>query len=208
MWYWFLAAVVFVTAVFAWDYRRRAAKRESASRRRFEEMFKAGAPVAAPAPAAPLAPAPAPDAAPDPGPAVAYSAQDRLLNQAETLVYYLLKTGLPDHEVFAKVPLTAVVGIPGSGYDREQQARRLSRHQLDFVICDKRMRIVSAVQLAATGAEAAVAHRIQADCLRAAGIRLVKVDATSLPRRGDVRAAMLGEAERVGGTGATPTLKL
>jgi hypothetical protein len=213
VWYLFFAAVVgAVTAAIIWDYRRKAARRESVSRERFAEMLKAGAPAAAgaaPAPAA--APVAQPQAAsttdtsPDSS-ATAYTARERLLSQTEKLIYLLLKTGLPDHEIFSKVTLTAVVDAPGAGYDHEQQLRRLSRQVIDFVVCDKGMKVVAAVQLAAVGPDAVVAQRIRSECLKSAGIRLVTIEHGALPKRSEVRAFVCGEtsASAVAGAGEKP----
>ena len=189
MWFWFFAAVVIVVSVFAWDYRKKAAKREAVSRQRMLQVMKAGAPVAAPAATTPEAAAaePAPEAPP-----IAYKANERMLSQPETLLYLLLRSGIPDHEIFPKLSLAAVVVAPGTGYDREQQVRRLSRHQLDFVVCDKAMRVVAAVQLAAVGPEAVVAQRIREECLGSAGIRVVTIDPAALPKRSEMRALVCG----------------
>lgn len=198
MWYAFFGALVLVAAVFAWDYRRKAAMRESISKKRGEQLLKAGAPAgASPVPASP--PASAPPAtvaggATEPAPAVAYAARDRLLTQAETLVYFLLKSSLSDLETLPKISLAAMVSLPASGYDREQLIRRLSRHQVDFVVCDKAMKIVAAVQLAVAGAEVVMAQRFQTECLKSAGIRIVVIDATSLPKRAELRALVCGQS--------------
>jgi hypothetical protein len=180
--------VVIVTAIVIWDYRRRAAKREVASSERFEQIFTPVAPIAGPAPAGGVAAAPE---APSPA---AFTACERLLSAPETLIYYLLKTGIPDHEVFPKVPMAEVVEAPGAGYDREQQLRRLARHQVDFVICDKTTRVVVAILVQASGPEAAVSQRIKAECLKSAGIRMVTIDPASLPKRAELRAVVFGQA--------------
>jgi hypothetical protein len=196
----FFVALMIVTGVFVWDYRRKAARRDAASRERYAQMFEAGPPAAAGtaplAPAAPVAapqPAPLTETPPD-APAVIYAARERLLSQPEKLIYLLLKTGLPDHEIFSKVPLTAVIQVPGMGYDHEQQLRRLSRQVLDFVVCDKAMKVVAALQLAPVGPEAVIAQRIRSECLKSAGIRLVTIEPGALPKRSDVRAFVCGEA--------------
>jgi hypothetical protein len=196
----FFAAVVIVTGVFVWDYRRKAARRASVSRERYAQMLKADPPAttgaALPAPAAPVAQpqlASVTEAPPD-APAVAYAARERLLDQPEKLIYLLLKTGLPDHEIFSKVPLTAVIEAPGTGYDREQQLRRLARQVVDFVVCDRGMKIVAAVQLAAVGPDAVIAQRIRSECLKSAGVRLVTIEPGALPKRSEVRAFICGDA--------------
>lgn len=183
----FLVVMAIVIAVFVWDYRRKIARREAVSKQRLAQLLKAATPAATPAvPPPEPAPAAAAGVAPDVPSTIALPAKERLLSQSETLIYYLLKTGIPDHEVFPKVALAAVLAVTGEGYDR-QQLRPLSRHLLDFVVCDKGMRIVAAVQVAAAGAEAAGAQRIKADCLKAAGIRLVIIDPAALPRRAELR---------------------
>jgi hypothetical protein len=198
VWY-FLTVMAVIAVGLIWNHRRNAVRREAASKERLEQMMKAGAspvlPAAAPAPAAtPVTGqgAPEADAAPEEATPIAYAARAHVLSQAEKLVYYLLRTGLPDLEVFPKVPLVAIIDVPGKGYDHEQQLRRLSRQVIDFVVCDKEMKVVAAVQLAAIGPEAVVAQRIRSECLKSAGIRLVRVEPKALPRRAEVRAFICG----------------
>lgn len=199
MWY-FLAVMAVLAAGIIWNHRRNSARRKAASSERFAQLLEGGAsPVpatAAPAPAPAIAVAgqetPASGAAPEEAPAVAYAARAHVLSPAEKLVYYLLRAGLPDLEVFPKVPLAVVIEAPGKGYDREQQLRRLSRQVIDFVVCDKGMKVVAAVQLAAVGPEAVVAQRIRSECLKSAGLRLVTVEPTALPKRAELRAFICG----------------
>ena len=196
MWY-FLAVMAVVAAGIIWNYRRNAVRREAASRERFTKMLSPAGPAVPSAPTAPVAIADeravAPVAAPEEAPGIPYAPRAHVLTPAEKLVYYLLRTGLPDLEVFPKVPLPAVVDVPGKGYDLEQQLRRLSRQVIDFVVCDKEMKVVAAVQFAANGPEAVVAQRIRAECLKSAGIRLLTVEPGALPKRAEVRAFICGD---------------
>ena len=193
-WYLLLLAAAGVAGYAIWIYRRKAAGRRSASAERFEKMFK----KLAPAPGASQPPSPAPAeaslAATAVTPAAPTVATRRFLGQAESLLYYLLKAALPDFEVFAGVSLARVVGVNGTGRDRELQLRRLSQYQLDFVVCDKGMKVVSVVEVdSAAGAEAAGDRRFKSDLLKQAGIRLVRVNPAELPRREQVRALVNGE---------------
>jgi len=209
-WAWFLVllAAAAVIAYSIWNYRKKAAAREAASRQRVEELLRAQtpahprtatAPAAVPAAASP-APASAPPAAAAPPTAAAPPARERFLGQPETLLYYLLKTGLPDHEIFANVPLASVIGSPASGNEREQQLRRLAPYQLNFVVCDKSMRIIAAVDVEAGGAaDAAGVQQFKADSLKQAGIRLVRVSPAAMPRRDQVRALISGGPGPSGG---------
>ena len=212
LWLFFLLICLAVIAYFVWDFRKKADAREAASKQRFEELLREqasggarpvspAAPAAAPASrAAPAAPAAAavsaaasaPAAASVPATAAA-ATRERFLGQHETLLYLLLKTGLPDHEIFANVSLASVTALPAGGAEREQQLRRLAPYQLDFVVCDKNMRIVAAVDLeTAGGADAAGIHQFKADYLRRAGIRLVRVNPAAMPRRDQVRGLVVG----------------
>jgi hypothetical protein len=201
-WYLFLLAVAGGVVFAIWNYRRKAAASKAASAARFEQMFKAKAaagaasdlPVVSPPEAATRA-TPMAQAA-----ASIFPPRDRFLGQSETLIYYLLKTGVPEHEVFANATLASLVGAPGNGRDREQQVRRLSQYQLDFVICDKSMRVVAVVDVeSAAGAGAAGDQSFKSDILRQAGIRVVRVNPAAPPRREQIRALIRGEPLQKGG---------
>jgi hypothetical protein len=208
-WAWILALVGVAAGIAysIWNYRKKSAVREAASQQRFAELLReqavaSGRPVPAPATAAPAPPAtPVPHAAPaPPAPApmptaAAAAARERFLGQHETLLYLLLKTGLPDHEIFANVSLASVAALPVAASEREQQLRRLSLYQLNFVVCDKSMRIVAAVDIeAGGGADAAGIQQFKADYLKRAGIRLVRVNSTAMPRRDQVRSLVVGDS--------------
>ena len=105
------------------------------------------------------------------------------------VVFRELRAGLPDHEVFANVTLAALVSPSGSGREREQQLRRLSQYQVDFVVCDRELRIVAAVDLEGGGGVDAIGVRkFKEDCLKAARIRLLRIDAVAPPRGDEIRA--------------------
>ena len=107
-WYVFLLAAAGGVAYAIWNFRKTTAARKAASVARFEKMFKGSAqPAVDPQPAAPsgdsASVSPAPTKAPATPPAASLKATERFLGQAESLLYYLLKAGLPDREVFAGV---------------------------------------------------------------------------------------------------------
>jgi hypothetical protein len=196
LWFLFLLAVAGGVIFTIWNYRRKAAANKAASAARFEQMFKAKAAAGAASdmPAV-SSPEPAIRATPMAQAAAPISpARERFLGQSETLIYYLLKTGIPDHEVFANATLASVVGAPGDGREREQQLRRLSQYQLDFVICDKSMRVVAVVDVeSAAGTATAGDQSFKSDILRQAGIRVVRVNPAAPPRRERIRALISGE---------------
>jgi uncharacterized protein DUF2726 len=205
-----MVAAVAIMGYAVWNFQKRTAAREAAARQRFAELLReqgsaGGRPATAPAPAAsvpasapvshaaPAAPAAAMPPAAAAAPAAAVAARERFLGQHETLLYLVLKTGLPDHEIFANVSLAAVVALPASGSEREQQVRRLAPYQLDFVVCDKSMHVIAAVDIeTAGGADAAGIQQFKADFLKRAGIRLVRVNPAAMPKRDQVRGLVVG----------------
>jgi hypothetical protein len=192
-WLLFLLAVAGGVAFAIWNFHRKTAARKAASEARFEKIFKGPAqiPASPPPPASATAESSAPAKAPPAASATPPAAGQRFLGQAESLLYYLLKAGLPDSEVFAGVSLARVVGAAGEG--REQQLRRLAQYQLDFVVCDKNMQVVAVVEVeSAAGADAAGDRRFKSDLLKQAGIRLIRIDPAALPQRDQIRTLIDG----------------
>ena len=117
--------------------------------------------------------------------------RERFLSQSETLLYYVLKAGLPGHEVFPRVRLASLLGAPehASGQALELH-QRIARHDLDFVVCDKSMRVIAAIQL--NGHAPIQGKELVSQWLNAAGIRLVIVRPDAPPRREQVHALIYG----------------
>ena len=204
-WFLLLLAVAGGVVFAIWNFRRKAAASRAASAARFEQLLKERAPAAA----TPQPPSSGPSAATVPSASAKATtaaaaapppATQRFLGQAESLLYYLLKAGLPGFEVFAGVSLARVVGTPGNGRDREQRVRRLAQYQLDFVICDKSMRVVAVVDVeSAAGAGTAGDESFKSDILRQAGIRVIRINLAAPPRREQVRALIIGEPQQKDG---------
>lgn len=185
-----LLTPVVAVAVIVWNYRRKQAAIEKATSERFNKLFGKGATQPAASSSSTVMPAPAPAPART---EAEYVVKEKLLTPGKTLLYYLLKTGLPDHEVFARVSLSSLLETAGhvTSYEREAQSRRLAEIMVDFVICDKGMKAVAAVQFDEAGSDNAKAFREK--CLSVAGIRVVTITPESLPKRAVVRALVLGE---------------
>jgi hypothetical protein len=202
LWYVLLLATVGVAVYAVWSYRKKAAARKAAGEARLEKLLKEQAQLASGLqPPIPSAAEPSSSEKAPPATATAQPvAAERFLGKAESLLYYLLRSGLPDAEVFAGVSLARVLGATGNGRDREQQLRRLSQYQLDFVVCDKSMRVVAVVEVeTAAGAEAAGDQRFKSDLLKQAGIRVVRINPAELPRREQIGALInAGPAQKEG----------
>ena len=178
-----IAAVAYVV----WAYRKRRGDEAARSQERLVTMMglaqapgaMAGARNESPGVAAPVVP-------PRAG---AWARRERFLTQPETLLYYVLKAGLPGHEIFARVSLAALVKAEGAA--AAELERRAAGHDLDFVVCDKSLRVLAAIRL---DRPAQPEPLIVRQCLHAAGIRLVSVRPDALPRREQIRPLVYGEA--------------
>lgn len=123
-----------------------------------------------------------------------FSRKPRLLPPPVALLYYVFRTGLPDHEIFAGVALDEVldIGATVEAGPREQMLRKISQQRrLDLVVCTKQLEVVAAVIVAAPVA-ANDSHQFTSQCLQSAGVRLVRVDPAAPPRHHQVHALVYG----------------
>jgi hypothetical protein len=202
---WWLFGVAVWLGLVVWlviTYQRRVGGRQRATDAQAERLMaevratkSAQAAAAAPASANPAAQV----GAATPSPVVSgpqWHGRERLLEPPGGLIYLLLRTGLPDHEIFANLTLADVasVGAQWQGFEREQRARRLQQTRVDFVVCTRRLQPVAVVMLREAVADAAGAERLRftEECLTAAGVRHVSFDPAALPRHGELPALVLG----------------
>lgn len=182
-----LAAIAYIV----WDHRRKAADREAASSERLQQMLGAvrsevvadasSESVASETSEAALASSP-------------YVRRERALDRPQTLLYYLLRTTLPDCVVFAQVPLTLALE-PRAGlstYAREEALRRLAPRTIDFLVCDRSMCPLAVIQLVAAENLVMTTTDSLQSLLAAVGVRYIELDATALPRKDAMREIVLG----------------
>lgn len=188
LWYLLILAPVIAVAFFWWRYRSRQAAREREAGERWQQLLAQSAepaPAAAPPSTAAVAPA-----------QLQYRGRDRLLDPAQTLLFFLLRTELPECEILVRVSLDRLLLLPDGIGDAERERRMgaLARHVVDFVVCDKSMRPIAAIDLLAAEAPAVLtsAPDFRMQCLAQSGIRHLQVTRAALPKRQDVRAVVLG----------------
>ena len=188
--YLLLLLPVGAVAWIVWSYKQKTGDKEARSREReatLVGLVRTGGKTAQPPPVERAAAAPVMALPAAPVPAVA-ARRDRFLSPPETLVYYLLRSGMPGYEVFPRASLASVLtGVPGGPARAGEPA-----HDLDFVVCDKSMRVIAAIQLKGRLAEPEAAR--VARSLTAAGVRLVTVDPRALPKRDELGALILAGA--------------
>lgn len=202
-----IAAIAYIV----WDHKRKTAQRIAASAGRLNDLLgDAPAPARSSPPSSaattvPQPTAPASDGAGSPavrteanpaGPL--YAVRERLLSPPQTLLYYLLRAGLPDYLVFARVTLASVLeagpGVPS--HARNEQLRRLGAHTVDFVVSDRSMKPIVVVKLNSSERENAAQGEVEPvrTWLAMAGVRYIELDATALPRKDAIRAILLDES--------------
>lgn len=197
VWYLLMLAPLIAIAIFWWLYQRKQAQRERLANERWQQMVSKAvvpekeAPVMAAMP--PAMENPRSGAAPAvPG----YRSRERLLDPAETLFYFLLRTGVPEFEVLCGVGLSRLLQVSAATeIERERLARNLTQQTVDFVLCDKTMQPRVAIDLLTAEAPAALTASPDSKtlCFAHTGIRYVRISRTALPKRQDVRAIVLGE---------------
>src|SRR5262249_53812663 len=127
---WYLIGLIWVALIggVIWSYSRKRQQKAVKSASEYDVLItelktKAHAKPAAAAPVAPVTPAAAPTVAPLPEPTrevevveelitpsetksePEVSKKQRLLSAPEALMYYVFRTGLPDHTIFVKISL-------------------------------------------------------------------------------------------------------
>lgn len=191
LWYLLVLAPLIAIPLFWWNYQRKQAAREREANERWQSVVqnvkRNEAGVAAPRHSAgPAAPALPPRN---------YTRRDRLLSPADTLAYFLLRSGLPEFEVLVRVRLDQIVTAPEpSGTGMNGRGGALAQHSVDFLVCNRTMQPLAAVDVLDNEAGAALtsAPDFKTQCLSQAGVRYVRVSRTALPKRQDVRAVVLG----------------
>ncbi len=186
IWYLLVLAPFIVIPILWWSYRRKIAERESLADARWQKLVSAA--KAEPATAQTLAPS-SPVAA-DSG----YVRRVRTLDPAQTVLFYLLKNSLADHEVMPQVSLAAVLEVPLqiSGSEREQRLGSLARHTIDFVVCNKALQPVAVIDLPLQEMPVPTPQDFKTRSLAEAGVRYLCLSRKTLPKREALRALVLG----------------
>jgi hypothetical protein len=183
IWYLLVLAPFIAIPILWWHFRRRAAERESMADARWQKLVSTATADSAAAPASVAA-----------GLAV-YTRRSRTLDPAQTVLYYLLKNSLPDHEVMPLVSLAAVLEVSAqtTGSEREQRLGSLARHNADFVVCNKALQPLVVIDLPLQEMPVPVQQDFKTRSLGEAGIRYLRLSRKALPRREALRALVLGE---------------
>ncbi len=123
-----------------------------------------------------------------------FSRKPKLLPQPAALLYYVFRTGLPDHEIFAGVVLADVLDVAADApaAQRTTLQRKLEQQRLDLVVCTKQLEVVAAVLIDGDQAASSESGQFAQRCLTAAGVRLVRVNPAAPPRHQQVHQLVYG----------------
>ena len=202
MWTWLLILTpVVAIAVLVWNYRRQAAAREVASAERMKAFLGKAATDAKADPAgSPLSAAPMPDTPAvrgvraQPQAVSGFASRAQLLNAEQLAIYRLLKSALPEYEVFPQMSLSSFIQPAENltGFAREAQMRRLADTTVDFLVCDRSMKPVATAQCGARTGKAAENAAFAAACVASTGVRWVEFSPGALPSFEGLRTWVLG----------------
>lgn len=204
----FVLLALCIVAYLIWDYRRKAAQRAQVSAERLTAILGQADPMAAAMAGVRGEANPAriePTAQPLTPAAMPYVSRERVLGPPETLLYLLLKTGMPDYHVFAQAALRGILDVAPSAaaYARNEHLRRLASHAVDFLVCDRALRPVAVIEIVGTGERNAASVAREA-WIKAAGLHYLALQPNALPRKEALRAMVLagsaGSTQRAAAT--------
>lgn len=187
---WYLIGLVWIALIFGiiTVYNRRQRQHNAEREKKLAALLE----NLKPAPAAGVdasRPAAAPTAAPPARAAsVEFRKKQRLLPQPTALLYYVFRTGLPDHEIFTGLTLADVLE-PAPAVAGPARSGKLLTQRLDLVVCTKQLEVVAGVIIGEVEGGAAVVQ-----CLQTAGIRMVRVNPAAAPRHHQVRELIYGKS--------------
>jgi hypothetical protein len=117
--------------------------------------------------------------------AAAVKARAAFLSGPAKLAFLVLKTGLPDHHVFAHTRVSDLM--------EGTSAPALANLPIDLLVCSKDLGIVAAVDLNNGMQSDALLAREKEQRLRSAGIRYLRLAPGAFPKPADVRRLIYGQ---------------
>jgi hypothetical protein len=156
----------------------------AAYRRDKAQASAPGAVAAAPAAAAPPARATIATAAIKP--------KTSFLGGPNKLLFLVLRTALPDYQIFPNVRLADAVQIAGQPPTPQARAQ-LTQARVDFVICNKELAVIALLDITDGNRADDVLKRQLEPQLLAAGGRYLRIAPNAIPKPAAVRALVFGE---------------
>ena len=186
---WFLIGLAWIAMIVGviMFYRRKQRQRDAGRAEKLAALMadlKSGPVTADSRPAAP------PAAASPAATRAEFRKKQRLLPQSTALIYYVFRTGLPDHEIFTGLTLADVLETDPATM-ASGKAGKLLAQRLDLVVCTRQLEVVAGVVIGGGEVIGAGADYV-GECLRGAGIRILRIDPKAAPRHHQVRELVYG----------------
>ncbi len=127
----------------------------------------------------------------------------RVMTGAERKAFEVLRQAVPQHMVLAQVPLSRFIRVP-QNKSYTQWLQRVGAASADLLVCDPNSRVLAVVDIrhARESERARARHERMTRVLKAAGIRVMKWNAESLPTPSEVRTLLVPMLEADGDTTA------
>jgi hypothetical protein len=107
------------------------------------------------------------------------------------LLYLVLRTALPDHQIFPNVRLADALQIAGQPPTPQARAQ-LAQARVDFVVCNKELAVVALVDISDGNRADDVLKRQIEPQITAAGGRYLRVAPTAIPKPAEARSLVCG----------------
>ena len=107
------------------------------------------------------------------------------------LLYLVLRTALPDHQIFPNVRLADALQIAGQPPTPQARAQ-LAQARVDFVVCNKQLAVVALVDISDGNRADDVLKRQIEPQINAAGSRYLRVAPTAIPKPAEARSLVCG----------------
>lgn len=118
----------------------------------------------------------------------------QLMTDNEAEFFGRLVVALPDHYIFPQVAMTALIeAASGDSKTAHGDRLRIAQQRADYVVCDRRCRVVAVVELD-DKTHSRAKDKIRDGRLQQAGLRTVRFQSTSKPSAEALRAAVLSPA--------------
>jgi hypothetical protein len=131
--------------------------------------------------------------APEPRPAAVAKIKPKasFLAGPNKLLYLVLRTALPDHQIFANVRLADAVQIAGQPPTPQARAQ-LAQARVDFVICSKELAVVALIDITDGNRADDVLKRQLEPQISGAGGRYLRIAPNAIPRPAEARTLVCG----------------
>jgi hypothetical protein len=137
------------------------------------------------------APAPRPAAQPVAVAVATIKPKTSFLAGPNKLLYLVLRTALPDHQIFPNVRLADAVQIAGQPPTPQARAQ-LAQARVDFVICNKALAVVALLDITDGNRADDVLKRQLEPQITGAGGRYLRIAPNSIPRPAEARSLVCG----------------